>query len=321
MNKDSCGPAPLREDSQKRNVLYNQAKILIFIMSLLLAGMLPLSAQAAKAEEKSPPHVFLWSVQGSGCRAYILGSIHMLSRGSYPLEPRLERAYSSCRRTVFEADMEEASSEKARQNMLKLGTYPRGKTLRQGISPKTYGLLKEKCDSLGMDVSGFQQLKPWLVSILLASASLKQQGVSPQDGIDAYFLKRARIDEKETIFLETADQQIQLLARTMSGKQEAILRQTLEELDVIRKSSSEMEAAWRRGDAARIEEISSTSLKGYPEIRKKLFAERNASWAAKIDKLLARKDDIFIVVGAAHLVGKDGLLELLSRKGYKPVQE
>jgi uncharacterized protein len=292
--------------------------VVLFIFS---ASMLSQEAEAAGPGQKSPEHVFLWSIQGSGCTAYFLGSIHMLSHGSYPLEPRIEKAYSSCRRTVFEADMEEAGSENVRQNMLKLGAYPKGKTLKQGLSPKTYGLLREKCTALGMDIADFQQVKPWLVSILLASASLKQQGISPQDGVDAYFLKRARIDEKKTVFLETAEQQIQLLARTMSGKQEEILRQTLEELDVIRQSSSELEAAWRRGDTARIEEISGKSLKGYPEIRKKLFTERNTAWSAKIDKLLAQNEDVFIVVGAAHLVGKNGLLELLRKKGYEPVQQ
>jgi len=292
--------------------------ILLFLALLIL---IPVSSYANKGEQKVQDHVFLWSVQGSGCRAYILGSIHMLSHGSYPLEPRIEKAYSSCSRVVFEADMEEAASGSVRQNMLKLGTYPKGKTLKQGISPKTYGLLKEKCDALGMDIAGFQQVKPWLVSLLLASASLKQQGISPQDGVDAYFFKRARIDEKKTIFLETAGQQIQLLARTLSGKQEDILCQTLEELDVVRKGSSELEEAWRRGDPEKVEEISGTSLKKYPEIRKKLFTERNSAWIAKIDKLLAQEEDVFIVVGAGHLVGKDGLLEQMSRKGYKPVQE
>lgn len=295
-------------------------RIGIFLVSMLIF-MLPMAADAANADRKNAQHVFLWSVQGSGCTAYILGSIHMLSHGSYPLEPRIEKTYSSCKKMIFEADMEEAGSENVRKNMLKLGTYPKGKNLKQSLSPKTYGLLKEKCDALGIDIAGFQQMKPWLVSILLASASLKQLGISAQDGIDAYFLKRARIDEKKTVFLETADQQIQLLARTMSGKQEDILRQTLEELDVIKQNSSQLEAAWRRGDAAKIEEISVISLKGYPEIRKKLFTERNSAWVKKIDQLLSQKDDVFIVVGAGHLVGKDGLLELLRQKGYEPVQQ
>lgn len=263
----------------------------------------------------------MWSVEGPGCRAYILGSIHMLPHGSYPLESRIEKAYSSCARVVFEADMEEAASGHVRQNMLKAGTYPKGKILRQDISPKTYGLLKEKCDALGVDPAGLQQLRPWLVSLLLASTSLKQQGISPQDGVDAYFFKRARIDEKSMIFLETADQQIQLLTGSLSGRQEELLRQTLEELDVVRRSVSELEAAWRRGDVAKVGEITGASLKKYPEIRKKLFSGRNSAWAARIDELLAQQEDVFIVVGAGHLVGKDSLLELLGRKGYKPVQE
>ncbi|HPS94910.1 MAG TPA: TraB/GumN family protein, partial [Deltaproteobacteria bacterium] len=81
------------------------------------------------------------------------------------------------------------------------------------------------------------------------------------------------------------------------------------------------ESAWKRGDAARIEALTRKSLKGYPVIEKKLFVERNTAWTGKIEKLLAQEGDVLVVVGAAHLAGDNGLIELLRRKGYEPVQE
>jgi uncharacterized protein len=293
----------------------------ILLLLLVLIPMVPMDAGAKKVEQKSPEHVFLWAVKSPGCTAYLLGSIHMLSRGSYPLDARVEKAYASCSKVVFEADVDEAGTEKVQKAMLRRGTYPKGQSIRKNLSAKTYVELQEKCKSLSLDGSRFDQVKPWLVSVILASINLKQLGYSPQDGIDAYFLRKAGIDDKKTIFLESAGNQINLVAQTLSGKQEELLKQTLEELDVVRQNSSDLEKAWRRGDAVRVEEITRMSLKGYPEIEKKLFTERNAAWVSKIDKLLFEKEDVFIIVGAAHLVGNNGVLELLTQKGYDPVQE
>jgi hypothetical protein len=295
--------------------------IKITVLLLALAAMLPMDAGAKRVEQKSPEHVFLWAVKGPGCTAYLLGSIHMLSRGSYPLDARIEKAYASCSKVVFEADINEAGTEKVQKAMLKRGTYPKGQSIKKSISAKTYVELQEKCKALGIDSSRFDRVKPWLVSVILASINLKQLGYSPQDGIDAYFLRKAGMDDKKTIFLESAGHQINLVAQTMSGKQEELLKQTLEELDGVKQSSSDLEKAWRRGDAGRVEEITGTSLKGYPEIEKKLFTERNIAWASKIDKLLSEKDAIFIIMGAAHLTGNNGVLELLKQKGYEYVQE
>lgn len=294
------------------------AGIILFFM--LLAGALPVDAGAAKGEKNTPGHVFLWSVKGPGCTVYLLGSVHMLSKGSYPLDARMEKAYASCPGIVFEADMDDAGTEKVQAMMLKLGTYPKGQTLRKNLSAKTYGMLEEKCRTSGIEVSRFDRTRPWLVSVMLASINLRKLGISPEDGVDAYLFRKARMDGKKMIFLESAGQQINLLAHTLSNRQEELLRQTLEELDVVKESSLELENAWRRGDAARVEAISKTSLKGYPDIARRLFSDRNAAWTSKIEKLLMEKEDVLVVVGAAHLVGNDGVLELLKRKGYEPVQ-
>jgi len=291
----------------------------LLLVTFLVA--LPTGAGAVQADKAKPKHVFLWSVKGKGCTAFLLGSLHASTRGLYPLDDRILKAYASCPRGVFEADINEAGSAKAREMMRERGTYPKGQTLQQNVSAKTYRMLEERFKPLGLEEGRFAQMRPWLVSVTLAGLELKRLGFDAGNGIDAHFLRKARTEGKKVVFFETAGQQIDMLARALSNRQEDLLRQTMEELDVIRQSSTDLESAWKRGDAARIEALTRKSLKGYPVIEKKLFVERNTAWTGKIEKLLAQEGDVLVVVGAAHLVGDNGLIELLRRKGYEPVQE
>jgi uncharacterized protein YbaP (TraB family) len=293
----------------------------VFLLIVLLVAS-PFSGLSVQAEQSSPRHAFMWSMRGKGCTVSLLGSIHVLKKNTADLlDDRIEKAYSSCPRVVFEADMDEAGTEKARGMMLRLGSYPKGQTLRQNLSAKTYRILDERLKSSGMEISRFEQLKPWLVSVTLAAIELKRLGFTAEEGIDGHFLKKARADSKKVIFLESAEEQINLLARMLSDRQEELLKQSIEELDVIQQRSAELEHAWREGNVALVETITKTSLKAYPDIEQNLFTERNAAWATKIEKLLSEKGDVFMVVGAAHLVGSNGLLELLRRKGYEPLQD
>ena len=296
--------------------------------SLLAAGLLavvlvssvsPFPALAADARSS---RIFLWSVEGPRSKAYLLGSLHVFRQGSYPLDERIERAYKACPRSVFEADASAAGRKDIRDLMLRLGTYPAGgKTLQQEVSPGTYTLLKGRLEANGVKPEQFDGFKPWFAALSMAGMEFRRLGLSPEYGLDAYFTKKARSDKKEIIFLETARQQLDLLAKAFPGHEEDLLRQAIEEVGVLEKYSSDMERAWKTGDAAQLETLTSKSLKGYPEIEKKLFTERNRAWTGRIDRLLHQDGDVFVVVGASHLTGKNGVLEMLRARGFKTIQQ
>jgi uncharacterized protein YbaP (TraB family) len=96
-----------------------------------------------------------------------------------------------------------------------------------------------------------------------------------------------------------------------------MLRSTLDELGMQNKEIGAMVAAWRRGDAATIERDMVRALQKYPAAYQSLIVERNHNWMPQLEKCLARTTPCMVVVGAAHLVGPDGLLTLLQRKGYR----
>jgi uncharacterized protein len=273
------------------------------------------------AAQKKPSNVFMWSVQGTKSKVFLLGSMHMFKAESYPLDPRIEKAYQSCPKVVFEADIEGPATDEIRDMMLKLGAYHDGKTLRKEVSEKTYALFKERVEANNLKVEQFDTYRPWFAALSIASVEIKRLGFTGQDGLDAHFSKQAASDKKKMIYLETARQQLDMLANAFPGKEEDLLKQSLEEIAVLEKASAEMVQAWKNGDAAKMEAFTRKSLKEFPEVEKKLFTERNKSWVTRISKLLSQEGDVFIVVGAGHLVGKGGLLEMLKAKGYKVVQQ
>jgi uncharacterized protein YbaP (TraB family) len=102
--------------------------------------------------------------------------------------------------------------------------------------------------------------------------------------------------------------------------QDHLLAETLKSLDTERGSMSKMIESWRTGDAAAVERIVLKDLQQEPVLYKRLLVERNNNWMPKLDALFARKGRALVVVGAAHLVGPDGLLTMFRAKGYKVEQ-
>ena len=266
-------------------------------------------------------NVFLWSVPSKNNTVYLLGSVHVLKKDAYPLDKRLEKAYELASCIMFEADMAEAALPATRMKMLAAGMYQDGTTLKQHISQGTYELLKEKVAVSGMSIDQFDLFKPWLCAVTLSGLELKRMGFDPIFGIDSHFFVKAQQDKKELIFLESPDYQIDLIAGVLADKPEDLLKQTMTELGVIEAMSTDMLGAWIGGDAGKMESIVSMSLKEYPQIRTRLFDQRNTDWTAKIEKLIGQEKNVLVIVGAGHLIGKEGVLDQLRDKGYPVVQQ
>jgi uncharacterized protein YbaP (TraB family) len=103
--------------------------------------------------------------------------------------------------------------------------------------------------------------------------------------------------------------------------QDHLLAETLKDLETEQTNMSKLVDSWRNGDAAAIERIVLKDLKQEPVLYQRLLVERNKNWLPKLDALMARSGHAMVVVGAAHLVGPDGLLAMLKSKGYRIEQQ
>jgi uncharacterized protein len=138
--------------------------------------------------------------------------------------------------------------------------------------------------------------------------------------VDRHFFERARKAKKDVLWLETADFQLNLLDSLPAKTQEESLLQTLKELDQFETEFEQIMRAWATGQEKQLNDLLLASFKEYPDIYAKLISERNRSWLPKIEGHFQGGNKTLIVVGAAHLVGPDGVVELLKKKGYSVEQ-
>jgi uncharacterized protein len=268
---------------------------------------------AAVAQAKS----FAWKVTGkNGGVVYLIGSVHLLSSDFYPLPPPLEAAYKDADLLVEEVDMAELTDPASQMALLGKAMLPSATPLEKVISAETYALLGKRAAALGLPIEPFKLLKPWMAALTLVQVEWQQAGFDPQLGLDKHFYDQAKADGKTTQGLETADYQISRLDGMTMEQQEHLLAESLKEADSEKANMKKLVEAWRTGDAAAVEKIVLSDLKAEPVLYQRLLVERNHNWLPKIEALFARPKHALVVVGAAHLVGTDGLLSALKAKGY-----
>jgi len=285
------------------------------LRSVAIAIALVVVATAAQAK------TFAWKVTGKGGVVYLIGSVHLLSKDSYPLNPAIEAAYKDADLLVEEVDMAEMLDPNAQLGFLTRGMLPSATPLDKVISPATYALVTKRASDLGVPVEPFKLLKPWMVALMLVQAEWQKAGFDPELGLDKHFYDRANAEGKTTQGLETAQYQISRLDDMTLEQQEHLLSESLKDLDAEKGNMATLIDSWRSGDAPGVERIVLSELKQEPLLYQRLLVERNRNWIPKIEALFARPRHALVVVGAAHLVGPDGLIAMLRAKGYTVEQQ
>jgi hypothetical protein len=155
----------------------------------------------------------------------------------------------------------------------------------------------------------------------MAAMKLQKLGFDPKLGIDRYFAERAIQSNKPMSGLETAEFQLDLFDQFSAKEQELLLRQSMNEMDHLERNVTEMVRAWKSGDVGSLERHLLAGMRDYPEIHRKVIDDRNRRWLPQIEGLLSRGENALIVVGAAHLVGNNGVIQLLKDRGYRVEQQ
>jgi len=289
-------------------------------LAVVLAAATSL-AVAVSAAAQSTSRSFLWKVQGGTGVLYLAGSVHALNADVYPLNPAYQRAFDASDTLVEEIDLNQAGLLTAMPGLLAKGLYMDGRTFDQVVSKDTVTMVQARLKDTPFSVELIQSMKPWLVMLMLSAMQVQQAGLDANLGLDKHFYDKATDAGKAVIGLETAEFQIDRFDKMPESLQEQLLRTTLNELDTAQKELGAIVSAWRNGDAATLEKTLLSGFLRYPAAYNSLIVERNRNWMPQLEKCLARAKPCFVVVGAAHLVGPDGLLKLLQQKGYRLEQQ
>lgn len=266
-----------------------------------------------------PAKGFFWAVERDGRTSWLVGSLHVLTRDAYPLPAPMEQAFDRSTTLVEEADVDDIASPGLMAAVATRGLIMNGPTLDTLLGPDLFKQLVTRLTAVGLPGEMARMMRPWMAQITLAAGEIQRAGLDPEFGIDVHFRRRAEERKIPLRPLETAAEQIEYLASLPDAVQLAGLRDTIVNGDQELKQVQAIVAAWRSGDAAAIERQLVDSMKDAPEYYDALVVQRNRRWLPKIEPCLAA-GNCFIVVGAAHMVGSDGLVSLLRARGYRVTQ-
>lgn len=283
-----------------------------------------LSPELAKAQGSAKPSTnalhCLWKVQGASNVVYLMGSVHLLRETNYPLASAMESAFTNSEIAVFETDSDKMEDPAEQMSLLSKLSMPAGQTLRQNLSSNAYESLSKHAAKVSVPMARLEQFRPGAAVLVLEVTELTSLGADPQFGLDKHFFKLARARGKQIIPLETVDFQIGLLGGFTKEGEDSLVKRSLKDIDNEVALYNERVFAWQTGDAAALDKLQNEMRTEAPSVFKKLVSDRTASWIPQFEKLLQGRQNAVVIVGAGHLVGPDGAVELLKKKGFKVTQ-
>jgi uncharacterized protein YbaP (TraB family) len=280
----------------------SQIVIRLLVVSALILFFIPGPIDAAS----------VWKVTGpNGGLLYLGGSIHALRSSDYPLPSAYNRVFDASSRLAFEVD--EKALTQSSKGISKAGEFPHGDSLKKHVDPRTYDYLKRLFGLMGVSEDKFAKYRPWYLALMLES--LAMQGRSDELGVEQFLARRARANSKPVTGLESAHEHMEVFSGLTDRQSEAYL--LLEFIPSGQGSVNSSMSAWRRGDADSIARDFHAAYRDFPSLAVRLLDHRNHNWVPKIENYLRSGQTYFVVVGAAHLGGSEGLIALLRARGCK----
>lgn len=284
-----------------------------------LSMMLLLSALPALAG--STPALYKVEDQ-AGHRIYLLGAVHVGREEMYPLGDAFEAAWQDAQALAVEMDTSTLQTDI--QQMLKYAAatmYTDGDAAKNHLSPESYALGVEK---LGQPEFILNRMRPFLWASLAEENLFGALGYTADYGVDGFLTKRAKEEEKPVIEMEGLDQQLAIIQSVPDEVSEMILLSMLLQPEENKKSMQGMLDAYTAGDAAGLETWLENDMTEYPDelaesfeaYNDLLYHDRNDGFARQAKEYLQEGRIVLICIGAAHILGEDGLVNQLQNAGY-----
>ena len=291
-------------------------------LSLLVAlVMLALASQAQ----------ILWKVSGNGLGrpSYIMGTYHFAPATMMEKIPGMAQAFEGCDVVVGEIDKEEMMNSDTQMKMGMAMMAPPDSTLDKLFSREDYAIVEKVFDkyfgSMGVKLSQMNMLKPSAISMQMQAMQAVKYfpNFNENELIDMAVQTRANEMGRPSIGLETIEEQTAMLFDAPLTEQAEDLLDACKKDDYFMVQSSALVEAYMAQDLAKIESIMTDPEMGGDdaEAMDALIYDRNRNWVEKLVKMMPERAAL-VCVGAGHLPGDQGLLQLLRDRGYtvEPMQ-
>lgn len=294
------------------------------IVALALSGALaaPASAQSAAgvspapASEASPP---MWRVTDADSEIFLLGTFHVLPQGMNWRSPAVDKAIEASPVVWFEAEVDTPAARQATLNyVMTQGFNANGGKLTEMLAPADAAKLQTIVSEIGLPMAAIDPMRPWQAFLTLSVQFIVSKGFDPSSGVESTLLSEMRNRGRTLHYFETVEQQLGFFGGFSSEQEMDLLLATLRDWDQYADDFGALFAAWRTGDAEKIDSMMNESLREQaPAVFNVLVTKRNTAWAEALAKEMAGSGTELVAVGAGHLVGKGSLPDLLAAKGFK----
>lgn len=291
--------------------------------AMLVAAVLALSGTVTPAQAQVADYSDLqatpaiWHLSDADSDIYLFGTFHILPPSLDWESDAIRADLASADVLYLEADVQSAEAQALIQELVvRLGLNPQGVTLSSMLDAETMALLSSVAPSVGAAPAMLEPMRPWLAQIILSVAQMQALGLDPEAGVEKALLAAIAGTGTEVGYFETAEQQVRVMADLPDEVQVRGFAEGLREMERTPAMLDEMVRAWAAGDVETIDRIVNEDLREKtPEVYEALIVQRNRNWIPQILALLDGEGTVFIAVGAAHLSGEDGVVELLRQSG------
>jgi|GEM_PF-1761333 len=277
----------------------------------------PTLNDAARGLNASPA---LWKVSKNDKEIYLFGSVHILPPQIRWYTPTIRSAFESSDVIVVESLQTDRNS--LRPLFVKYAFLPQGHVIEEYLTKEEYrkylGIAKEA----GIDTYYANRMRPWF---FLATVEARMLQPMRAYGVDHLFIEAAKHQGKRLVALESDEEILQTVSRIPLAKDIARLKTILSQAKKIQhdatdrkkaaEEAAEMMMAWALGDVQRLKRL---FRKRMPKATyRHVIAARNRMWFERLLRLSASHRRVFVIVGAGHLLGKEGLTEMFRRRGFR----
>jgi len=239
----------------------------------------------------------------------------MATKELYPLPKVIEKAFASTKVLVVEADVTNVDQAAMQKVVQEKGIFTGEQDLTKILSAAELKELKSYAAGVGVPVEMISKMKPWLAVLTLSALKAQKEGLKPEFGIDIHFLNQAK-DKKTIRELEGIIPQIDLLSGFSDEEQKDFLTYTIKSEKRNKDALKNIIKFWKEGNIAALEKLLLSEFKDVPVIEKKFLFDRNVQMIDRILYFVKSDKELFVIAGAAHLVGDKGIIKLLEQKGF-----
>lgn len=286
----------------------------LFAPAAALLALAP-TASAAKAPQIARPA--LWAVSDADTTVYLFGTIHLLPENYQWRSAKLDQAVGSSQELVVETIVDQKNPMKLMQALTSLAFSPGLPPLADRVPPQKRAALAEAVRKSGLPPQALDRMETWAAAFILLGNQFRDMGLKGNEGVEMVLRDTFTGQGKPIGELESNLQQLSFFDKLPESAQRQLLEGAIDPSSETKNEFNAMLSAWVHGDVKAIARSFNHDLAASPELQQALLKTRNANWKAWIERRMSQPGAIMVAVGAGHLAGKDSVIDLLQRDGYR----